>query len=325
VVRTTTVGGTAPDGDKLEGWRRTLATNPSVVLYKSKTIDTLVDDPVLKAALQQAIRDRLSRGQPIDSCKLLAIRVPLTPYYSDRDSRGKHDISVAYPAVPKGWYAVGQFAQSAALENSFWGKSYAIAVRPNTNFELDLEHPAPALFGATSCLRRWHTYRQGNQYGMFTPVFDTPYEQEVFQKYPALKGAKLRDQYVALGDVFENAADPQGVRQNSLERVACFHLSCLRELPGFPPKIWVWDDSGTGGTPDVTVMGAPNLVMPDGKPGEPRQMVIQAPETGPSYLFKCLARGNDGSLEHWFTLDWDKVKWLENKWMADIPALRARM
>ncbi|ETI22664.1 hypothetical protein G647_06740 [Cladophialophora carrionii CBS 160.54] len=161
VVRTTTFGGTAPDGEQLEGWRRTLATNPSVVLYKSKTMDTLMDDPVLRAALQQVIKDRLSRGQPVDRCKLLAIRVPLAPYYSDRDSRGKHDISVAYPNVPKG---------------------------------------------------------------------------------------------------------------------------C-----------------------------------------EPRQMVIRAAETAPSYLFKCLARGNDGSQERWFTLDWDKVKLLENKWMADIPGLKARL
>jgi hypothetical protein len=148
VIRTTTVGGTAPDGELLEGG---------------------VDDPVKKSALQQAIQERLARGQPVDSCKLLAIRVPPKPYYSDRDSRGKHDISVAYPEIPKGWYTVGQFAQSAALENSFGGKSYAIAVRPNPNFELDAEHPVPALFGATTCQRRWNTYRQGNQYGMFTP------------------------------------------------------------------------------------------------------------------------------------------------------------
>ncbi len=54
-------------------------------------------------------------------------------------------------------------------------------------------------------------------------------------------------------------------------------------------------------------------------------MVIQTPETGPSYLFKCQPKGDDGSSSRWFTLDWKKVKWLENKWMADIPALRARL
>lgn len=328
-IRTTTVGGTAPDGDLLENWRRTLSTNPSVVLYKLKPIDTLVEDPAKRNALKEAIKRRLAQGQPIDGCNLLAIRVPLKPYYSDRDSRGKYDISVAYPDVPKGWYAVGQFGQSAALENAFWGHSYAIAVRGNPNFELDADRPFPALFGATSTQRRWCTYRQGNQYGMFTPVFDTPYEEAVLQKYPKLRSipGSLKDQYLALGDVFEPAAESQAVPQHALEKVACFHRSCLKELPRFPPKVWMWDDTNTRGSPDVTVMGAPNLIMPDGKTKEPRQMVIQAPETGPSYLFKCLPRGDDGSGQVWYTLDWDKVKWLENKWMADIPgvSLRARL
>ncbi|EXJ71718.1 uncharacterized protein A1O5_05526 [Cladophialophora psammophila CBS 110553] len=322
VLKTKTIGGTAPDGEALFDWRQSLASNPSVVKYKVKSLDTLVDDPTKKSALQTAIKARLAMTEPVDGCNVLAIRVPLKPYYSDRDSRGKHDISVAYPDIPKGWYAVGQFAQPAALENAFYGKSYCIAVRGNPNFDLDPDRACPALFGATSAKRRWYTERQGNNYGMFTPVFDSSYQDDLLKKYPALKTSPqvpLIDQYQALGDIFEPAVDPQSIPRTSLENIACFHTSCLKELPKFPPKVWIWDDTNTHGTPDVTVMGAPNLEMPDGKSKERRQMVIQAPETGPSYIFKCLPRGDDGSTEKWYTLDWDKVKWMENKWMADIP------
>ncbi|OAP60890.1 hypothetical protein AYL99_05892 [Fonsecaea erecta] len=322
VVKTKTIGGTAPDGAALYGWRQSLASNPSVVKYKLKSLDTLVDDATKKSELQKAIKARLALTQPVDGCNVLAIRVPLKPYFSDRDSRGKHDMSVAYPDVPKGWYAVGQFAQGAALEDAFHGNSSCIAVRGNPNFDLDPEHACPALFGATAAKRRWYASRGDHQYGMFTPVFDSPYQDDLLKKYPALKTSpqvSLSDQYLALGDIFEPATDPLGINRTSLENVACFHVSCLKEVPKFPVKVWIWDDTSTGGTPDVTIMGAPNLEMPDGKSKERRQMVLQAPETGPAYLFKCLPRGDDGSTEKWYTLDWDKVKWMENKWMADIP------
>lgn len=346
-----TVGGTPPDSEKsLGSWTRSLASNPSAVKFKLKPMDTLVDDVAKQQAIQKAIKDRLAATAPEDGCSLIAIRVPLKPRCSDKHSGGKHDITVAYPAAPDGWFYVGQFAQPVEEGDAYGQESFAVAIRGNPNFDIDPSCPCPPLLPANTLELRWSSWKWfrelSRMYGFYTPtlkISDSAAEQ-LIEKFPILKKSPLLEdttdpapsltvesQYISLGDIFELTLNTGAFNDPEIiKRLPLFHVGCLKKLDNIPPKVWLWDDTDTGGNPDVTVMGAPNVGAVSGLSGLipgandakwPRQMVVGAANqpSPPWFLFKCLNRGNIGENWPWYTLDWDKVKWLENKWMANSP------
>lgn len=316
-----TYGGIAPDeNDGLQGWRRSIVSDPAIVKYKLKPIDELITDQDRKKKLQAAIKDHLAGTQPIDSCSVLAIRVPLKPYFSDRDSRSKHDLTVAYPDVPDGWLRVGQFAQPGKAENCFHGQSYGLAVKANPNLDLEGPCPHPPVVAAKAATMQWNNWTNGVPFGFYTPTYDAPTKVE--DALAIIADPKLAAQYnnyAALGDIFEPATETKWLKD--LDKVACFHKDCMVDIPG-GSNFWLWDDTSTGASKDVMIVGAPTAYAgkDDGKVGEKKmqKLVNMAKETSDSYVFKCLARGADWPNQSWKMLDWSKVKLLENKWLADL-------
>lgn len=125
-VNTHTIGGTATDNrESVNSWRRSLHTNPALINYKLRPIEEFVPadlrveqgkdaagKPVTvskRSLVKKAARALIDAQAPVDHCTVLAIKVPLKPYYCDAGSDAKHDMSVAYPDVPKGWLRVSTF------------------------------------------------------------------------------------------------------------------------------------------------------------------------------------------------------------------------
>ncbi|RAO73970.1 uncharacterized protein BHQ10_009982 [Talaromyces amestolkiae] len=174
-----TIGGTATrtatdDKEDLNSWRQSLHTNPALINYKLRPIEELVPADLTveqgkdaggktitvskRSLVKKAGRAFIDAHAPVDHCTVLAIKVPLKPYYSDAGSGAKHDMSVAYPDVPKGWLRVSQFAQGASRKYAFRGQSYTYAVRANPNLVLLGTHgtcPCPGVVAATHANTIW--------------------------------------------------------------------------------------------------------------------------------------------------------------------------
>jgi len=310
-----TIGGTAPDEEgSLQGWRQSLHSNPALVKYKLNTIDNLVTDPVRKAKFLEAINMYLKTNQPVDSCSILAIRVPLKTYYSDEDSGGKHDLSVAYPDVPEGWLRLGQFAQGAKAEWAFKGTNYGVAVRINPNLMLDGHCSNPPVMPATTAESKWTLWRHSTAFGFYTPIYDPADNSTVLTDNLTDKTTPVRDQYTAVGDIFEPATELKYL--NGIEKIACFHKNCTIKVSG-KTGTWIWDDAGTGGDSDIAVLGAPPAYAGTGST-KLQPLVVRSPQTSDAYAFKCLPRGTDWNTLTWYMPDWSKVKWLENRWLANL-------
>ncbi|ORY07667.1 hypothetical protein BCR34DRAFT_489297 [Clohesyomyces aquaticus] len=314
-----TLGGLAPEADTdLTNWRRTLFFNPVAVDYKLKPIyELLPPDHAKRAALTEEIQKRLAVTAPKDPFSLIAIRVPLKPYISDRDSQAYADLTVAWPDAPDGWLRVGQFAQSAKWENNNMTNDKGVAVRVNPNF--DWEGKEPTVVSAVACTRAWKTRQNGVDFGIFRPLGPdkaTDTNSNVLTVNEGLFFLQgTEPTYQPLGDFFEHTQSPEGVPSVSLESLAVFHKSLLKTAYTTDSNVrWLWDDSGTGGWPDITLLGAPQDLAEASPPHDRRTLVV-GPGGAPAYIFKCVPRNTDHKSVEWKTLDWSKVKWLDNKFL----------
>lgn len=356
-VNTHTIGGTATDDkENLGSWRQSLHTNPALINYKLRPIEELVPadltveqgkdaagKPVTvskRSLVKKAARALIDAQAPVDHCTVLAIKVPLKPYYSDAGSGAKHDMTVAYPDVPKGWLRVSQFAQGTSWKYAFRGQSYTYAVRANPNLDLLGIHgtcPCPGVVAATHANSIWKG-RANLTLGQPippVPTFWRPYYQpynetqikadytKIIQSGGTLGlgldvNKPLLDQYSPLGDIFEPLVNGQKELTN-LNSLALFHKDMVVKLKKSVNTSldvqWLWDDSGSGAPTDVTVLGLP-ISRGNLGPNDETLLMEAAPETSTALPFWCTGRSVDPTKYDGITLDWIKVKILRNEWLS---------
>lgn len=355
-VNTHTIGGTATDDKEiLDSWRQSLTTNPALINYKLRPIEELVPADLTveqkntdgktvtvskRSLVKKAARAIIDAQAPVDHCTVLAIKVPLKPYYSDLGSHAKHDISVAYPDVPKGWLRVAQFAQGASMKYAFQGQSYTYAVRANPNLDLLGTHgscPCPGVVAATHANIIW-TGRPDMYIGEGmppAPSFWRPYyqpynETQIKADYKKIIEAggsfglgldvnkPLNGQYIPLGDIFEPLSYGQKELTN-LNSLAVFHTDMIVKLKKAVNTSldvhWIWDDSGSRAETDVTVLGLP-ISRGNLGPNDETLLMEPAPETSTALPFWCAQRSVDPTKFEGVTLDWTKVKILRNEWLS---------
>lgn len=266
-VNTHTIGGTATDDkENLDSWRQSLHTNPALINYKLRPIKELVPADLTveqkdtagksvtvskRGLVKKVAKALIDAHAPVDHCTVLAIKVSLKPYYSDLGSHAKHDISVAYPDVPKGWLRVAQYAQGANMKDAFRGQSYTYAVRANPNQDLLGTHgscPCPGVVAATHANIIW-AGRSDMTLGQSippAPSFWRPYyqpynETQIKADYTKIIQAggffglglnvnkPLNGQYIPLGNIFEPL--PWGQKElTNLNSLAIFHKDMVVKL-----------------------------------------------------------------------------------------------
>jgi hypothetical protein len=215
--------------------------------------------------------------------------------------------------VPEGWLRLGQFAQGAKSEWAFKGTNYGVAVKINPNLTLDGHCPNPPVMPATTAESKWALWRHSTAFGFYTPIYD-PADNSTILNDMLDKKTPLRDQYAAIGDIFEPATELKYIQ--GLDKIACFHKDCMVEVSG-AKGTWIWDDAGTDGPTDIAVLGAPPAYAGKGST-KLQPLVVKSSQTSDGYAFKCLARGTDWTKLTWHMPDWSKVKWLENRWLANM-------